>query len=136
MTETETSERFPNLVGDLYGYEELVPDRDRDLVLGVRDFMQREVRPIANDCWASSEFPHQLVPKLAQLSIVGASYGLAGRPATSRLVTGFISLEMSRVDTSIATFFGVHSGLALGSIVACASQEQKDRWLPDMVAMR
>ena len=29
MTETETTERFPTLVGDLYGYEELVPDRDR-----------------------------------------------------------------------------------------------------------
>jgi glutaryl-CoA dehydrogenase len=136
MTETETTETFPTLDGDLYGYEELIPDRDRDLVLGVRDFMKREVRPIANDHWASSEFPHQLVPKLAELGIVGVSYGLAGRPATSRLVTGFISLEMSRVDTSIATFFGVHSGLALGSIVACASQEQKERWLPDMVAMR
>jgi glutaryl-CoA dehydrogenase len=36
----------------------------------------------------------------------------------------------------LATFFGVHSGLAFGSIATCGSQEQQDRWLPDMVALR
>jgi glutaryl-CoA dehydrogenase len=34
----------------------------------------------------------------------------------------------------MATFFGVHSGLAMGSIAACGSDEQKDRWLPAMAA--
>ena len=80
MIKPETTNTFPTLDSDRYGYQELIPDRDRDLVLGVRDFMQREVRPIANDHWASSEFPHQLVPKLAQLGIVGPATGWrAGR---------------------------------------------------------
>jgi len=39
------------------------------------------------------------------------------------------------VDSSIATFFGVHSGLAMGSIYICGSEEQRQRWLPDMAAM-
>src|SRR5271168_330964 len=40
-----------------------------------------------------------------------------------------------RVDPSIATFFGVHSGLAMGSIYLCGSEEQKERWLPEMARL-
>jgi glutaryl-CoA dehydrogenase len=46
-----------------------------------------------------------------------------------------ISMELGRVDSSIATFFGVHSGLAMGSIYLCGSEEQKLRWLPAMARM-
>jgi acyl-CoA dehydrogenase len=42
---------------------------------------------------------------------------------------------MAHTDPSMATFFGVHTGLAMGSIAACGSQEQKDRWLPEMSRM-
>jgi len=41
-------------------------------------------------------------------------------------------MEMSRIDSSIATFFGVHDGLAMGSIYAAGSEEQKQKWLPPM----
>jgi glutaryl-CoA dehydrogenase len=41
-------------------------------------------------------------------------------------------MEMSRVDSSIATFFGVHNGLAMGSIYEAGSEEQKQKWLPPM----
>ncbi len=46
-----------------------------------------------------------------------------------------IAMELARVDPSIATFFGVHGGLAMGSIFLCGSEEQKQRWLPEMVRM-
>ncbi len=46
-----------------------------------------------------------------------------------------VAMEMARVDSSIATFFGVHSGLAMGSIYLCGSDEQKHQWLPLMVRM-
>src|SRR5713101_7226369 len=39
---------------------------------------------------------------------------------------------MARVDASIATFFGVHNGLAMGSIYLGGSEEQKQQWLPPM----
>ena len=53
----------------------------------------------------------------------------AGRSA---LLDGFVMLELARIDCSIATFHGVHSGLAMGSIYLCGSEEQKQRWLPAM----
>jgi len=73
-----------------------------------------------------------VVPTLAALDIVGLGYERAGRPAASRLLSSFVSLELARVDASIATFFGVHSGLAMGTIVQCGSDEQRERWLPAM----
>jgi glutaryl-CoA dehydrogenase len=49
------------------------------------------------------------------------------------LLNGFISMELARVDSSIATFWGVHTGLAAGSIYLCGDEEQKQRWLPAMM---
>jgi glutaryl-CoA dehydrogenase len=44
-------------------------------------------------------------------------------------------MELSSADPSIATFFGVHSGLSMGSIYLCGSEEQKQRWLPAMARL-
>ena len=41
-----------------------------------------------------------------------------------------VAMELGRVDPSIATFMGVHGGLAMGSIQLCGSDEQRERWLP------
>jgi len=44
-------------------------------------------------------------------------------------------MEMAHTDPSMATFYGVHTGLAMGSIAACGSPEQRQRWLPAMGRM-
>ncbi len=59
-------------------------------------------------------------------------YGCRGGSA---LLFGLVAMEMSRVDSSIATFFGVHNGLAMGSIYLGGSEEQKQKWLPPMARM-
>jgi alkylation response protein AidB-like acyl-CoA dehydrogenase len=46
-----------------------------------------------------------------------------------------IAMELSRGDPSVATFMGVHGGLAMGSVYLCGSEEQKQRWLPEMARM-
>jgi glutaryl-CoA dehydrogenase len=115
------------LVGDFYDYQSLLTGDERAILLRTREFMESEVAPIANKAWAAAEFPHQLVPGFAALDVAGLAY----RGARS-LLTGFVALEMNRVDPSMATFFGVHTGLAMGSIARCGSDEQQERWLPAM----
>jgi glutaryl-CoA dehydrogenase len=44
-------------------------------------------------------------------------------------------MEIAKVDCSVATFYGVHSGLAMGSIYLCGSEEQKKKWLPQMARL-
>jgi glutaryl-CoA dehydrogenase len=58
-----------------------------------------------------------------------------GCPGMSRLGAGVVARELPRADGSFNTFFGVHSGLAMGAIDLLGSDEQKERWLPPMARM-
>lgn len=123
---------IPAINGDFYELGKTLTPEEREIQLKVRDFMNREIKPIANDYWNRAEFPMHIIPKMAELNIAGLTYHGYGCPGQSALLEGFIAMEMARVDTSISTFFGVQSGLAMGSIYLCGSEEQKQEWLPKM----
>jgi glutaryl-CoA dehydrogenase len=123
------------LTGDLYRFEDLLPDTERQILHRVRDFLRKEVAPLANAYWSRAEFPEQLVAGYADLGIAGLSYDECPGEKPSSLLSGFLAMEMAHTDASMATFFGVHTGLAMGSIAACGSPEQRERWLPAMGRM-
>ncbi len=117
---------------DFYALLDLLAKEDRELLETVREFMTAEVAPIINSMWTREQFPHHLIPGIGQLGIGGLPYDGYGCPGRGYLVEGAVMMEMASIDSSIATFHGVHSGLAMGSIYACGSEEQKQRWLPAM----
>ncbi len=123
---------IPPVNGDFYELGKSLPPHEREIQLRVREFMEREIKPIANDYWNRGEFPMQIIPKMAELDIAGLTYQGYGCPGHSALLEGFIAMEMARIDTSVSTFFGVQSGLAMGAIYLCGSEEQKKEWLPGM----
>ncbi|MFD0689394.1 acyl-CoA dehydrogenase family protein [Actinomadura fibrosa] len=123
------------LPGDLYHMQELLDDREKEIIARVRGFLESKVQPIANDCWTRAEFPFDLIPAFGELGVAGLAYDECPGEAPSSLLTGFLALEMARVDPSMSTFFGVHTGLAMGSIGRCGSAEQRARWLPAMGRM-
>ena len=123
---------IPPINGDFYELGKSLPKHEREIQLRVREFMEREIKPIANDYWNRAEFPMHIIPKMAELDITGLTYQGYGCPGHSALLEGFIAMEMARIDTSISTFFGVQSGLAMGSVYLCGSEEQKQEWLPAM----
>jgi len=126
----------PKIVtSDFYDLEALLDDDDRALLYRVRTFMDDEVEPVINDWWTRGKFPQELIPGLAGLGIAGAQYSGYGCPGRSPLTDGMIAMELSRGDPSMATFMGVHGGLAMGTIYLCGSEEQKERWLPSMARM-
>ncbi|RZK17257.1 MAG: acyl-CoA dehydrogenase [Pedobacter sp.] len=124
---------LPPIDGDFYQLgDEALDDEDRELQLKVRAFLEKEVKPIVNHYWNRAEFPFEIIPKLAELNICGLTYKGYGCPGKSNLMEGILAMEMARIDTSLSTFFGVQSGLAMGSIYLCGSEEQKQQWLPLM----
>ncbi|MFJ8936719.1 acyl-CoA dehydrogenase family protein [Streptomyces sp. NPDC102365] len=125
------------IAADFYDFESALSDEERKILLRTRAFMHDEVKPLVNENWAAGTFPTELITKFRESGLVGLSYEGYGehRPAVSHLLTGMMALEMSRVDASVATFFGVHTGLAMYSVHSGGSQEQRDRWLPGMAAM-
>jgi glutaryl-CoA dehydrogenase len=118
--------------GDFYDLASLLPPDEQAIRARVREFMAREVAPIANDFWLRGEFPRHLIPQFAELDIAGLTFKGHGFPGRSWLLEGMIAEEIARVDVSTSTFFGVQSGLAMGSIYLCGSDEQKSLYLPKM----
>jgi glutaryl-CoA dehydrogenase len=137
MATPSRKRELPPIEGDFYHLgDEALKDEDRALQLKVRAFLEKEVKPIVNQYWLKAEFPFELIPKIAELNICGLTYQGYGCPGKSNLMEGILAMELARVDTSISTFFGVQSGLAMGSIYLLGSEAQKQQWLPDMQKMK
>src|SRR5882672_6398747 len=118
--------------GDFYEVtESLNAEELRDLK-EVRTFMETNVAPIITKYWADDAFPFEVLPALRDLKIGGLGLEGYGCRGGSTLLDGFVQMEMARVDASFSTFFGVHNGLAMGSIYLGGSEEQKQKWLPPM----
>ncbi|WP_442590446.1 acyl-CoA dehydrogenase family protein [Pedobacter sp. AW31-3R] len=128
---------LPPINGDFYHLgAQALTEEDRALQLKVRAFLEKEVKPLVNDYWLKAEFPFELIPKIAELNICGLTYKGYGCPGRSNLMEGILAMELARVDTSMSTFFGVQSGLAMGSIYLLGSEAQKQEWLPLMQQMK
>jgi glutaryl-CoA dehydrogenase len=127
---------LPVINGDFYELHLRLNDEDKALQLHVREFMEKEIKPLVNNYWLHDDFPFEVIPKFAELGLCGVTYRGYGCPGKSFLMEGIIAMEMGRVDASIATFFGVQSGLAMGSIYLCGSEEQKQEWLPAMHGLK
>jgi glutaryl-CoA dehydrogenase len=128
----EHSKPLPKPNSDFYQLGDTLNEEERALLKQVRTFMETKVAPIINKYWVEDSFPFELLPALKELGIGGLGMQGYGCRGGSALLFGLTAMEMSRVDSSIATFFGVHNGLAMGSIYATGSEEQKQKWLPQM----
>src|SRR5580698_7281693 len=120
---------------DFYELVETLPAEELAVVKQVRTFMEMRIAPIITKYWVEDAFPFEILPALKELNIGGIGMQGYGCRGGSAQLFGLIAMEMARFDCSIATFFGVHSGLAMGSIFLCGSEEQKQKWLPPMARL-
>src|SRR3981189_227697 len=108
-------------------------DSERALLKRVREFTEGVVAPVIEDYWNRDAFPFDIIPKMAEVGIGGGGYLGYGSAGGNWLLNGLVSMELARVDASVATFWGVHTGLSAGSIYLCGDEQQKQRWLPSMM---
>ena len=120
---------------DYFFIDELLKPEELEIRDRVRRWVDREVIPTAAGYWDRAEFPFEIVPKFKELGITGGPIRGYGSPGMSLVAAGLAAQELARGDASVATFYGVHSGLAMGSIAILGSQEQRDRWLPAMARL-
>ena len=117
---------------DFYQLKDVLTADELALVKKVRTYMETKVAPIIDKYWADDAFPFELLPTFKQLGIGGLGFEGYGCAGGSQKLFGFVAMDLARVDASMCTFFGVHSGLAMGSIYLDGSEEQKQKWLPPM----
>ncbi|WP_312139648.1 acyl-CoA dehydrogenase family protein [Sphingobacterium sp.] len=136
LTGSKKKKDPPPIDADFYDISAKLSPEDRALQLKVRAFLEAEVKPVVNKYWLHDEFPFEIIPKLAELNVCGYVYEGYGCAGGTSLMDGIIASEFGRIDPSIATFLGVQSGLAMGSIYLCGSEEQKAEWLPAMQQLK
>jgi glutaryl-CoA dehydrogenase len=134
MTLVPESPRMDILEADFYSFQDLLTPAEQKKALAVREFMEREVRPIADDYWERAECPVHLFKPYAQLGTIGSGWAETQGEETSAVFRGWIGMETARVDSSFCTFIGVSGGLAMTSIGVGGSAEQRAKWLPPMAS--
>src|SRR6266487_1274942 len=124
--------QLPAPNSDFYQLVDVLTAEEKAIVKKVRTYMETKVQPIINKYWSDDAFPFELLPSFKELGLGGLGYEGYGCAGGSQKLFGFVAMELARVDASFCTFFGVHSGLAMGSIYLDGSEEQKQKWLPPM----
>ncbi|MEB0291303.1 acyl-CoA dehydrogenase family protein [Cryobacterium sp. 10C2] len=120
---------------DFYSVADYLNEVDLELIRRIRGFVETEVLPIVNEYWELADFPYQILPKMAELGIIGTAITGYGCPGLTRLQTGLVAMELARGDGSVNTINAVQSGLAMGTINLLGSDAQKERWLPRMAKL-
>ena len=125
--EAKPAKALPPPNSDFYELAETLNAEERATLKQVRAFMETKVAPIINKYWIEDSFPFELIPGIRELNIGGMGMKGYGCRGGSLLLTGMTAMEMARVDCSMSGFFGIHNGMAIGSIYASGSEEQKQR---------
>ena len=97
-----------------------------------RQFVDERLLPVIRDCFREARFPRELIPEMGRLGFFGANlqgYGCAGM---NNVEYGLIMQELERGDSAVRSFASVQGALAMYSILAYGSGEQKRRWLPKL----
>ena len=117
---------------DFFHLDDLLTDEEKMARDTTKRFVDREILPQIEQHFAKETFPMQLVPQMAELGIFGANlkgYGCAGM---NNVAYGLIMLELEAGDSGLRSFASVQSALSMYAIYANGSEEQKQRYLPEM----
>ena len=120
---------------DLYDVRSLLSDEERAVQDTVARFTNEKVLPIIGECFDEGRFPAELIPEIAGLGLLGATLPAEyGGSELNYVSYGLICQELERGDSGLRSFASVQSSLCMYPIFAYGTEEQKQRWLPDMAA--
>jgi glutaryl-CoA dehydrogenase len=116
---------------DYYNLDSLFSEEELLVRSTVREFVENEVLPIIEKHYREGTFPMDLIPKMAEVGLFGATlpakYGCA---ELNNVAYGLMTQELERGDSGVRSFASVQSGLVMYPIFTFGSEEQKEHWLP------
>ncbi|MBW7848211.1 MAG: acyl-CoA dehydrogenase family protein [Bacteroidales bacterium] len=99
----------------------------------VRDFAEREVKPVARELDEKGEFSFKLTKRMGELGLFGMymppEYGGQGTDILSYIIA---VEELARVDGSQAATLAAHNSLGIGPIYQFGTEAQKKKYLPQL----
>lgn len=122
---------------DLFDVRALLTEEERAVQDAVARFTDTRVLPAIGDAFDAGRFPREWLPELAELGLLGASLPVRdGGAGLGAVAYGLICQELERGDSGLRSFVSVQSSLCMYPIHAYGSDEQRQRWLPEMAAGR
>lgn len=116
--------------------DELLTDEEKKVREGVREFVDEHVLPIIEDHYMAGTFPMEWVGQMGQLGYLGANLEGYGCTGLNAVAYGLMMQELERGDSGLRTFASVQGALVMYPIHAFGSEEQKERWLPQLQSGR
>ena len=119
---------------DLYAVNDLLTEEEQMVRDTTARFVDERALPLMAEAFEKAHFPTELVPEMAELGLFGSyfeGYGCAGLSGTAY---GVICQELERGDSGLRSFVSVQTSLVMYPIYTFGSDEQKDRWLPDLAS--
>jgi short-chain 2-methylacyl-CoA dehydrogenase len=103
----------------------------------VRDVARNEIAPVAEELDREKRFPYEIVAKLGELGLMGIPFPEEhGGGGGDTLAYALAVEELARVDSSVAITLCAHTSLGTQPIALFGSDEQRERWLPDLCSGR
>lgn len=118
---------------DYFNIDSLLSDEEIMIRNTVRDFVSKDVLPGIEKHFREGSFPTELIPKLAELGLLGSVYPQKYNCAElSYSAYGLINQELERGDSGLRSFVSVQTSLVMYPIFTFGSEAQKDKWLPEL----
>lgn len=114
-----------------------LPEDVRELQRTVRDFAVNEVAPVVEELDRTKAFPYALVAKMGELGWMGIPFAEEhGGSGGTTLQYAVAVEELTRIDSSVAITMCAHTSLGVQPINSFGTEEQKQRYMPDLCAGR
>jgi short-chain 2-methylacyl-CoA dehydrogenase len=128
---------FERRVGIVRRMDFLLSDDHGAIQELVRDFARNEIAPVAEELDREKRFPYEIVGKLGELGLMGIPFPEEhGGGGGDTLAYALAVEELARVDSSVAITLCAHTSLGTQPIALFGSDEQRERWLPDLCSGR
>ena len=108
-------------------------EEESNIQKNVRDFCNNELKPTVVERNRKNEFDQDLYPKFGSLGVLGQTVKTHGGSGTSNLAYGLVAYEFEKIDSSYRSSISVQSSLVINPINEFGSQEQKDKYLPQLI---
>ncbi len=127
-----TTSRFTGV--DFYHFDRNFSDEERSVRETVRRFVDDRFLPDIKQHFREGTFPLELAAEMGQLGLLGPAVKGPGCPGLSYTLYGLMCQELERGDSGLRSFASVQGSLVMWPIATYGSQEQQERWLPELAA--
>ncbi len=117
---------------DFFCFDDLLKEEEQHIAQEVRRWVSERFMPLVADCFEADRFPFELAREMGELGLFGATIEGWGCAGLSHTAYGLINRELERGDSGLRSFLSVQSGLVMYPIWRFGSDEQRDKWLPQL----